>query len=61
MCLRSWMATLGMVNIGLLEDFHEAYANLKLHLEGLAVEDNVIYIILLHERASCGRTRFEHI
>ena len=46
MCLRSWMATLGMVNIGLLEDFHEAYANLELYLEELIVEDNVIdYIV----------------
>ena len=42
MCIQSWLALLGNVNILLYEDINDAYNSLDVNLEEMMIEDDVI-------------------
>ena len=46
MCVRSWLDVLNEMNISLPEDFSEAYNNLDIDVEDIALEDDVVDYIL---------------
>ena len=46
MCVRSWLDVLNEMNISLPEDFSEAYNNLDIDVEDIAIEDDVVDYIL---------------
>ena len=51
MCIRSWLDVLNESNISLPEDFNEAYNNLGIDMEDIAMEDDVVDYMLSQTRS----------
>ena len=51
MCVRSWLDVLNEMNISLPEEFSEAYNNLDIDVEDIAMEDDVVDNMLSQTRS----------
>ena len=51
MCIRLWLDVLNESNISLPEDFNEAYNNLGIDMEDIAMEDDVVDYMLSQTRS----------